>query len=370
MTATALLGPAGVAVVERAGVPLLVMDTGRRLRYVSPAARALLGYGPGDPLAGRCRGTTRGTDCDDACPLTWALERGVDVVEEFPTRYARADGSEVAVRVTVIVVRDGSGRMAAAVELLRPDEALGSWVLEGRSAASEQLRLAVRQAAASSEPVWIAGEAVARLEVARALHSARELPAERFAVLPEGASWVPAWPAGTVYVEADPAAPPDPARVAPWVLVAGAPEAPAGNWQGPVVRVPALAGRREDLPAMFRAWLAGRAPGRPVAPAVVARLAEVALREGLGAALEAGEAALAAVPGPVTESALAGLDGRRVLWLDDLLSAADPIRRAEAEVVRAVMEGCGWRVGEAARRLGVSRVTLWRKLKEHGIERP
>ncbi|RMF83134.1 MAG: hypothetical protein D6739_07640 [Nitrospirae bacterium] len=93
----------------------------------------------------------------------------------------------------------------------------------------------------------------------------------------------------------------------------------------------------------------------------------MAVRRGLGEALAAAERALAAPdPGEAPEEG----DGRGALPLGDILSGGDPLRRAEAEVVRAVLERCGWRVGEAAARLGISRVTLWRKLKQHGIERP
>jgi transcriptional regulator of acetoin/glycerol metabolism len=35
-----------------------------------------------------------------------------------------------------------------------------------------------------------------------------------------------------------------------------------------------------------------------------------------------------------------------------------------------VLDRSEWRMQEAADRLGISRVTLWRKLKDHGIERP
>ena len=35
-----------------------------------------------------------------------------------------------------------------------------------------------------------------------------------------------------------------------------------------------------------------------------------------------------------------------------------------------VLDRSGWRMQNAAERLGISRVTLWRKLRDHGIERP
>ncbi len=352
----------------RCGDALLVIDGQRRLRYANPAARRLLGYGPDEPVGGRCRATTRGTDCEDACPVTWALENGLDAVEDFPTRYVRTDGTEVPLRVTAVIVRDGEGRFVAALELLRPDHALGSWVLEGASAAAERLRLAVRDAAAADLPVWVAGAAEERLEVARAVHRTRGLPEARFVVVRRGGRWLPSWPPGTVYVEAGEGAAPDPEDLGPWRLVVGADVAPASGWPGTVIVVPPAPRRGSDLEAMVRAWLAGRAPESALSSDTVSRIAALAARRGLGEALAAAERALAGGL-PEEAGALAGPDGG-ALPLGEILAAEDPLGRAEAEVVRAVLERCGWRVGEAATRLGVSRVTLWRKLKQHGIERP
>ncbi len=41
---------------------------------------------------------------------------------------------------------------------------------------------------------------------------------------------------------------------------------------------------------------------------------------------------------------------------------------AEAEVIRKALVDAGGHVGETARSLGISRTTLWRKMKKHGIE--
>ncbi len=43
---------------------------------------------------------------------------------------------------------------------------------------------------------------------------------------------------------------------------------------------------------------------------------------------------------------------------------ADRERRAILET----LEGTGWRLAESARRLGISRTTLWRRLKEYGLQ--
>jgi transcriptional regulator with PAS, ATPase and Fis domain len=48
-------------------------------------------------------------------------------------------------------------------------------------------------------------------------------------------------------------------------------------------------------------------------------------------------------------------------------SAGSPLERGEAEVIRAALRRHGGRRDAAARELHVSRTTLWRKMKKHGI---
>ena len=61
--------------------------------------------------------------------------------------------------------------------------------------------------------------------------------------------------------------------------------------------------------------------------------------------------------------------GARPMFVDELLRADKPLAALEERVVREVVELCGWRMQEAADRLGISRVTLWRKMKDLGIEK-
>jgi len=44
-----------------------------------------------------------------------------------------------------------------------------------------------------------------------------------------------------------------------------------------------------------------------------------------------------------------------------------PLQRAEAEAIRAALDRVGGKVGRAAAELGISRTTLWRRMKKHGI---
>jgi transcriptional regulator of acetoin/glycerol metabolism len=41
----------------------------------------------------------------------------------------------------------------------------------------------------------------------------------------------------------------------------------------------------------------------------------------------------------------------------------------ERQAILQTLEGSGWRLAESARRLGISRTTLWRRLKEYGLQR-
>ena len=63
-------------------------------------------------------------------------------------------------------------------------------------------------------------------------------------------------------------------------------------------------------------------------------------------------------------------DGYRAALIDELLQAPKPLVALEERLLREVLERCGWRMQEAADRLGISRVTLWRKMKDLGIDRP
>ena len=44
-----------------------------------------------------------------------------------------------------------------------------------------------------------------------------------------------------------------------------------------------------------------------------------------------------------------------------------PLEEIEADTIRFAIEVCNGRMSEAARRLGIGRSTLYRKLKEYGI---
>ncbi|MFC2171457.1 sigma-54 interaction domain-containing protein [Acidobacteriota bacterium] len=49
---------------------------------------------------------------------------------------------------------------------------------------------------------------------------------------------------------------------------------------------------------------------------------------------------------------------------------ANPLRMAERDTIIGILERCGWNIQTALKILGVSRATLWRKMKEHNIRKP
>ena len=105
--------------LQRIDDAVLVLDHERILRFVNSPARRLLGYEEDKAIGGRCRLTTKGVDCENACPLTFALESDIEQVDNFATVYRTKDGRAVPLTVTVIPLRDDDGHFLGAVEILR-----------------------------------------------------------------------------------------------------------------------------------------------------------------------------------------------------------------------------------------------------------
>jgi len=49
---------------------------------------------------------------------------------------------------------------------------------------------------------------------------------------------------------------------------------------------------------------------------------------------------------------------------------SDTLADREREMIVGTLNATGWRLTETARRLGISRTTLWRRLREWGVEAP
>ena len=354
--------------LDHLGEAVIVLDDRRMLRHVNVAARRLLGYEQGQELGGRCKLTTRGVDCENACPLTFALDHDLDRVEDFATTYTTVDGRSVSLRVTVIPIVGKSGDFRGAVEILRPVEPRPGFLMAGTSPASEAFRERVSALARTGRDVCLVGEPPACLDVARALHRYSGLPEELFLVW-EG-SWGQAepWPPGTVYsYEEGTDCAPGSDRPEGWRIVKGAPEAP-GQSSFEVLVLPSVDELEEDLSRIIASWIEELAPRTMVAPGALKTLMRVARDRGFSGLGGVLSTALAVAGERVDESHLP-VDGYRTAFIDELLQAPKPLAELEKQLLREVLERCGWRMQEAADRVGISRVTLWRKMKDLGIEK-
>jgi len=130
------------------------------------------------------------------------------------------------------------------------------------------------------------------------------------------------------------------------------------------VRLPPLRDRRDDIPALFRHFVTTLAErdGVPAEPPDAATLAELMRRPW---------------PGNVRE--LRNAAERHVLGLED---AAEPVLEsagaqsleamvdvAERQAIAQVLARHSGRVGQSAEALGISRKTLYLKMRKHGLER-
>jgi PAS domain S-box-containing protein len=369
-----LLGGAWPTVLQYLDDAVLVIDHQRILRFVNDRARRLLGYTEEQPVGGRCRLTTRGLDCENACPLTFALEGDIEQIESFSTVYKSRDDRPVPLQVTVIPILDDDGSFRGAVEILRPTDPDPGFVLSGRSETSLQLRQHLMRLARSGRGLILVGETPAVADVARAVHRFSGLADSLFYTWAGSWDSIPEWPPGTVFADGSDLAsmlgshPPE-----GWRVILGGRQADDGKAEATrdyeLVELPMACDLGDDLALIVTAWVERLAPGVPVTPEAVRRLGRMASELGFercqAVLLEA-----VAVAGDSLDETHIPSDGYRSAYVDELLERDDPLAALEERLIREVLERSCWRMQEAAERLGVSRVTLWRKLKDHGIERP
>ncbi len=353
---------------------VLVLDEHRTLRYANQRARQLLGYGDEEQLGGRCRLTTHGVDCENACPLTFALEGELEGVRDFATVYHTREGTPVPLEVTIIPVRGPDGGFRGAVEILRPTEPDVGFVLAGRGQAVGELRRRIARLAAAHDHVALIGEEPACTDVALALHRLSGMAEALFFRAVDGWTSIPAWPPGTLYAvgEGVGSVLGQPPRDG-WRLVVSASDPERLRRDAVVafetVEVPRASDLGGDLPLVVAAWLARLAPGLAVSPGALQRLCRMASDLGFERLQHVLTAAVA-VAGDRLEVAHIPCADYHTVLVDELLRRPDPLAAMEERLLREVLERSGWRMQDAAERLGISRVTLWRKLKDHGIERP
>jgi PAS domain S-box-containing protein len=144
------------------------------------------------------------------------------------------------------------------------------------------------------------------------------------------------------------------------------------------IRLPSLRERREDIPLLVDHFL------RKIAAKMPQKRLETIEEEALLRLMEYD------YPGNVRElenllehAAIRCRDGvlrARDLPLPERVPAPEapaplyqirsPLETVERDLILKMLEANGWRISRTAERLGISRVTLWRKMREYGIEKP
>jgi transcriptional regulator of acetoin/glycerol metabolism len=117
------------------------------------------------------------------------------------------------------------------------------------------------------------------------------------------------------------------------------------------------------------AWVAQLEERVTVAPKALAKLSRLISELGFERAQGVLTGAVAAAEDRLEELHIP-TDGYHAVLVDELLAERNPLAAMEKRLLRQVLERSDWRMQEAAERLRISRVTLWRKLRDHGIERP
>ena len=142
------------------------------------------------------------------------------------------------------------------------------------------------------------------------------------------------------------------------------------DWALKVQRLELLSAeeREEDLSTMIVAWIEELSPRTRVSQEALERLTRVVRDRGFEK-LESVLTAALAVAGECVEEDHLPVDGYHSAFVDELLKAPKPLAALEERLLREVLDRCGWRMQEAAERVGISRVTLWRKMKDLGIEK-
>lgn len=135
------------------------------------------------------------------------------------------------------------------------------------------------------------------------------------------------------------------------------------------IEIPPLRARREDVEPLARLLLrrVGERQGRHLrlAPEVIRLFLEYAWPGNVQELENAIEYAVAVTKGPVIQPEDLPAEIAGVVRMS--LPIAERTTSDETQRLRAALESHRWRREETARSLGISRATLWRRMREHGL---
>jgi DNA-binding NtrC family response regulator len=274
--------------------------------------------------------------------------------------------------VTVVPFRDANGAFTGAVEILRPADPDPGFVACGRGSVSQSLRLEIARLARSDAHVLLFGDEAVCADVALAIHEASRLDRKLFRHWRGSWDGINPWPPGTVFGYGSATCEAlDGGPGSSWRIIVGLPkgEGDTVELQAERLQIPEPTELDEDLPAVIAAWVDRLRPALKVAPAALERLSSIARSEGWSG-LEAVLRTAVSAAGERLEDSNIPLGSFQTVVLDEVLRSEEPLAALEKRLLEEVLERSGWRMQDAADRLCMSRVTLWRKLKDHGIERP
>ena len=134
------------------------------------------------------------------------------------------------------------------------------------------------------------------------------------------------------------------------------------------VPLPPLRERREDVPLLLRHFLdaasdRARRPAPPVDAAVLARLAAHGWPGNVRELRNVAERMALGLGDGLAGGSVTGTPGGGIEPL------AEQMDRIEKQLIEDALARCGGRVGETADKLGVTRKTLYLKMRHHGLHR-
>jgi transcriptional activator for dhaKLM operon len=406
------LGPAALEILDAISDGVVVTDAARRIVWLNRSAADRLGLSLAD-VAGRpaCEALHEG--CDGAC----ALEAGESQVIRYraSTNMARLD-----VEATCRRIADAGGRIVATVEVFgpatRPRDEAQPLPLVGSSAAIREVLEFVAEAACAHTPVLVTGEpGVGKGAVARAIHGAGRRAVDRFATydcalrdardLSSIAKSLCGGAPSTLYLHRverlthagqqalrtilDGCRAGDTAR--PQVIASTRADLEAIVDRGAfdrelfyeinatALRVPALRERPADLPHLVARQIdelnevSRTRSVESVEPEALDLLVEYEYPDNVRELVQIVEHAFAKCRGKqirlrhLPERLLAPAADAEPEGAEEI---SDSIEMLERDFMLRVLTENRWRLNAVAEQLGLSRTTLWRKLKRLGIENP